>query len=207
MRADTVTLAERLSRPAIARCFRANGISATSPTRTRMRAASSRASPCCTAATTTSGSASRRSDQDAGYRENGVTSPSCRRTSTHRIISRPSWSSSSAPAKAGPDGRKPFFAYLAFTAPHAPLQAPPDDHRQIHADATMRAMRCCAPSGWNGSASLACLTQRSSRIAWSTLLPGIRCRCRNSASRRARWKSMPRWSTAWTRRSGSWLRR
>jgi arylsulfatase A-like enzyme len=28
--------------------------------------------------------------------------------------------------KAGPDGNKPFFAYLAFTAPHAPLQAPPE---------------------------------------------------------------------------------
>jgi arylsulfatase len=27
-------------------------------------------------------------------------------------------------AKAGPDARKPFFAYLAFTAPHWPLQAP-----------------------------------------------------------------------------------
>lgn len=26
--------------------------------------------------------------------------------------------------RAGPDGKKPFFAYLAFTAPHAPLQAP-----------------------------------------------------------------------------------
>jgi arylsulfatase len=26
--------------------------------------------------------------------------------------------------RAGPDGNKPFFAYLAFTAPHAPLQAP-----------------------------------------------------------------------------------
>jgi len=26
--------------------------------------------------------------------------------------------------KAGPDGKKPFFAYLAFTAPHFPLQAP-----------------------------------------------------------------------------------
>lgn len=29
--------------------------------------------------------------------------------------------------KAGPDGGKPFFAYLAFTAPHAPLQALPED--------------------------------------------------------------------------------
>lgn len=28
--------------------------------------------------------------------------------------------------KAGPDGKKPFFAYLAFTAPHFPLQAPAD---------------------------------------------------------------------------------
>jgi arylsulfatase len=28
--------------------------------------------------------------------------------------------------RAGPDGKKPFFAYLAFTAPHAPLQAPPE---------------------------------------------------------------------------------
>lgn len=28
--------------------------------------------------------------------------------------------------RTGPDGQKPFFAYLAFTAPHAPLQAPPD---------------------------------------------------------------------------------
>ncbi|WP_174273553.1 arylsulfatase [Sphingomonas bacterium] len=28
--------------------------------------------------------------------------------------------------KAGPDGAKPFFAYLAFTAPHFPLQAPPE---------------------------------------------------------------------------------
>jgi arylsulfatase len=28
--------------------------------------------------------------------------------------------------KAGPEGAKPFFAYLAFTAPHAPLQAPPE---------------------------------------------------------------------------------
>jgi arylsulfatase len=27
-------------------------------------------------------------------------------------------------SRAGPDGAKPFFAYLAFTAPHAPLQAP-----------------------------------------------------------------------------------
>ncbi|HKX78432.1 MAG TPA: arylsulfatase [Novosphingobium sp.] len=27
--------------------------------------------------------------------------------------------------KGGPDGKKPFFAYLAFTAPHFPLQAPP----------------------------------------------------------------------------------
>lgn len=27
--------------------------------------------------------------------------------------------------KAGPDGAKPFFAYLSFTAPHFPLQAPP----------------------------------------------------------------------------------
>ncbi|MDE8651491.1 arylsulfatase [Novosphingobium album (ex Liu et al. 2023)] len=29
-------------------------------------------------------------------------------------------------ARAGPDGKKPFFAYLAFTAPHFPLQAPPE---------------------------------------------------------------------------------
>ncbi|MCW1429675.1 arylsulfatase [Novosphingobium sp. JCM 18896] len=29
-------------------------------------------------------------------------------------------------AKSGADGRKPFFAYLAFTAPHFPLQAPPE---------------------------------------------------------------------------------
>lgn len=28
--------------------------------------------------------------------------------------------------RGGPDGAKPFFAYLAFTAPHAPLQAPPE---------------------------------------------------------------------------------
>jgi arylsulfatase len=28
-------------------------------------------------------------------------------------------------SKAGRDGHMPFFAYLAFTAPHAPLQAPP----------------------------------------------------------------------------------
>lgn len=28
--------------------------------------------------------------------------------------------------QAGPAGRKPFFAYLAFTAPHWPLQAPPE---------------------------------------------------------------------------------
>jgi arylsulfatase len=28
--------------------------------------------------------------------------------------------------KTGPDGAKPFFAYLAFTAPHFPLQAPPE---------------------------------------------------------------------------------
>jgi arylsulfatase A-like enzyme len=28
--------------------------------------------------------------------------------------------------RAGRGGRKPFFAYLAFTAPHAPLQAPPE---------------------------------------------------------------------------------
>jgi arylsulfatase len=28
--------------------------------------------------------------------------------------------------RAGPEGKKPFFAYLAFTAPHAPLQAPPE---------------------------------------------------------------------------------
>lgn len=28
--------------------------------------------------------------------------------------------------KAGDDGTKPFFAYLAFTAPHFPLQAPPE---------------------------------------------------------------------------------
>lgn len=28
--------------------------------------------------------------------------------------------------KQGPDGQKPFFAYLAFTAPHWPLQAPAD---------------------------------------------------------------------------------
>jgi len=27
-------------------------------------------------------------------------------------------------SRAGPGGKKPFFAYLAFTAPHAPLQAP-----------------------------------------------------------------------------------
>ncbi len=30
-------------------------------------------------------------------------------------------------AATGPDKAKPFFAYLAFTAPHAPLQAPPED--------------------------------------------------------------------------------
>jgi len=30
-------------------------------------------------------------------------------------------------AAAGPDRHKPFFAYVAFTAPHAPLQAPPED--------------------------------------------------------------------------------
>lgn len=29
-------------------------------------------------------------------------------------------------AKAGPDAGKPFFAYLAFTAPHFPLHAPPE---------------------------------------------------------------------------------
>ncbi|WRO67328.1 arylsulfatase [Tsuneonella sp. CC-YZS046] len=29
--------------------------------------------------------------------------------------------------RAGPDGRKPFFAYLAFTAPHWPLQARPQE--------------------------------------------------------------------------------
>ncbi len=29
-------------------------------------------------------------------------------------------------SRAGPSGAKPFFAYLAFTAPHAPLQAPPE---------------------------------------------------------------------------------
>ena len=29
-------------------------------------------------------------------------------------------------SRAGAEGRKPFFAYLAFTAPHAPLQAPPE---------------------------------------------------------------------------------
>ncbi|MFC0205764.1 arylsulfatase [Novosphingobium soli] len=29
-------------------------------------------------------------------------------------------------AKAGTEGAKPFFAYLAFTAPHFPLQAPPE---------------------------------------------------------------------------------
>ena len=28
--------------------------------------------------------------------------------------------------RAGPDGTRPFFAWLAFTAPHAPLQAPPE---------------------------------------------------------------------------------
>jgi arylsulfatase len=28
--------------------------------------------------------------------------------------------------RAGADGARPFFAWLAFTAPHAPLQAPPD---------------------------------------------------------------------------------
>ncbi|HEX8057271.1 MAG TPA: arylsulfatase [Novosphingobium sp.] len=28
--------------------------------------------------------------------------------------------------RVGADGAKPFFAYLAFTAPHAPLQAPPE---------------------------------------------------------------------------------
>ncbi|MDB5726207.1 MAG: arylsulfatase [Novosphingobium sp.] len=29
-------------------------------------------------------------------------------------------------SRRGPDGAKPFFGYLAFTAPHAPLQAPPE---------------------------------------------------------------------------------
>ncbi len=35
--------------------------------------------------------------------------------------------------KAGPDGAKPFFAYLAFTAPHFPLQAPPETIAKYHA--------------------------------------------------------------------------
>jgi len=45
--------------------------------------------------------------------------------------------------KAGPDGDKPLFAYLAFTAPHFPLQAPPDAICQIPGPLRCR-LRCAA---------------------------------------------------------------
>ena len=61
-----------------------------------------------------------------GYRENGVTVSHLPADFYSSRFFAAKLDAQLKSTKAGPDGGKPFFAYLAFTAPHAPLQAPPE---------------------------------------------------------------------------------
>ncbi|CAN7557735.1 arylsulfatase [Phenylobacterium sp. LjRoot225] len=61
-----------------------------------------------------------------GYRENGVTVSRLPADFYSSRFFAAKLVEQLTSSKDGPDGRKPFFAYLAFTAPHAPLQAPPE---------------------------------------------------------------------------------
>jgi arylsulfatase A-like enzyme len=102
---------------------------------------------------------------------------------------------------------RPFFGYLAFTAPHWPLQAPSDDIARYKGryDEGFDVLR---ERRWRGSASLAFWPTMSSPMSRATATAaGIRSLPTKSGSPRATWKSMPRWSTGSTRMSGAWSRR
>lgn len=60
-----------------------------------------------------------------GYRENGVTITSLPKDFYSSEYFSAKLADQIRTTKAAADGSKPFFAYLSFTAPHFPLQAPP----------------------------------------------------------------------------------
>ncbi len=62
----------------------------------------------------------------SGYRRNGVTLASLPADFYSSDYFAAQLVGQLRTSRSGVDGAKPFFAYLAFTAPHAPLQAPPE---------------------------------------------------------------------------------
>lgn len=62
----------------------------------------------------------------SGYRENGVAVTSLPEDFYSTDYFADKLIEQIRASRAGPRGDDPFFAYLAFTAPHAPLQAPPE---------------------------------------------------------------------------------
>ncbi|GAA3266823.1 hypothetical protein GCM10020258_36330 [Sphingomonas yabuuchiae] len=67
--------------------------------------------------------------------------------------------------------------------------------------AITQAMKRCVPSDWPGKRRWGWFRPMPCRTASSWPGPGPRSAPTNGPSRRARWKSMPPWSTAWTRMS------
>ncbi len=99
-----------------------------------------------------------------------------------------------------PDDAAPYFAYLAFSAPHFPLQAP-DDSIAATAASTTPATSTCSRRG----------SPRPSASAWRRPTPpamrstqgrdgGPRSPPPSAPSRRAAWRSTRPWSPTWTRR-------
>lgn len=64
--------------------------------------------------------------QISGYRRDGVTLASLPKDFYSSDYFAAQLIDQLRATRAGPDAARPFFAYLAFTAPHAPLQAPPE---------------------------------------------------------------------------------
>ena len=95
---------------------------------------------------------------------------------------------------------RPFFSYLAFTCPHFPLQALPEDiarYRDHYARGLGRASRraACADAK-DGVGRLPALAAHSGGRAL-----GFAERRRTATSGRFAWRSTRPWSTAWTARS------
>ena len=119
---------------------------------------------------------------------------------------------------------QPFFSFVAFTAPHFPLQAPADDVARYRGRYS-RGWDLLRDERWRrmqelgiGTGSLSAIERTvgppypqpqalvalgpgevNRPLPWGDLSPS------NTRFRSAKWPSMPRWSTGWIARSGaSW---
>jgi len=100
-----------------------------------------------------------------------------------------------------PDDGRPFFGYLAFTAPHWPLQAPQREilkYRGRYADGPdeLRLRRLTALQQLG-----LCPRDVRAHPVVTRNRSGHSCPWRNAPGHPAPWKSMRPWSTAWTKTS------